>query len=91
MHHLMTSQAHYDIISRLADHDFLLAFNTCDIVIANRFEVISVFWFIRDGGPPISTARERVTGSVTSPIDCANTILYRYSVDTFRLSLTVRK
>jgi hypothetical protein len=47
----MTSQVHYDVISRFTDHDFLLAFNTCDIVIANRFEVKSVFRFLRNGGP----------------------------------------
>ncbi len=87
----MTSQAHYDVNSGFADHNFLLAFNTYDIVIANGFEVISVFWCVRNGGPLISTARGCVIGSVTSPVDCPTTILYRCSVDTFRLSLIVRK
>ncbi len=87
----MTSQADYTVVNRFVDHDFLLAFNTCDIVFFNSFVVISVFRFVHNGGPPISTARERVMGLMTSPIDCATTILYRYSADTFRLSLTVRK
>ncbi len=87
----MTSQTEYDVIYRFVGHDFLLTFNTCDIVFSNRFVVVSDFRSVCNGESLISTAGERVMGSFISSIDFLTPILYRHSVDTFRLSLTVRK
>jgi hypothetical protein len=55
----------------------------------HSLKVTPIFLIVDYGGILISTARERLTPEVTSPVDWATTVFYSCFIDIYRLSRTV--
>jgi hypothetical protein len=69
----------------------------CSVYSANHFrhkhviQVIRDFYLVKIGPEVVLAARWRPEAKMTSPFDSPTLILYRLSVENFRLSLTIQK